>query len=65
MLRAGRERAGRPPREHMAAFLLASLAGHHLRRIRRRGADAPPAPELTRSPLAPLHLLARTLARRP
>ncbi len=71
LLRAGRERVGRPPREHMAAFLLASLARHHLRRIRRRGAGAPPAPasapepELAWPPLAPLRLLARTLARRP
>jgi phytoene synthase len=64
--RAGREGAGRPPREHMAAFLLASLADHQLQRIRRRGVDAPPpAPELAWPPLAPLRLLARTLARRP
>jgi phytoene synthase len=65
LLRVGRERAGRPPREHMAAFLLASLARHHLRRIRRRGAGAPPAPELAWPPLTPVRLLARTLARRP
>jgi 15-cis-phytoene synthase len=65
LLRAGRERAGRPPREHMAAFLLVPLARHHLARIRRRGAGAPPAPELAWPALAPLRLLARTLARRP
>jgi phytoene synthase len=65
LLRVGRERARRPPREHMAAFLLASLARHRLRRIRHRGAGAPPVPELAWPALAPLRLLARTLARRP
>ena len=64
-LTRGRERAGRPPRDLMAAFLPAALAGAYARRIRRLGGDPVRAAELTRPASAPLVLLARSLLRQP
>ena len=64
-LARGRERAGRPPQELMAAFLPAALAGAHARRIRRLGGDPFRAAELARPATAPLELAARSLLRQP
>jgi phytoene synthase len=64
-LARGRQRAGRPARALMAAFLPAALAGAYARRIRRLGGDPVRAAEVTRPASAPLELLARSLLRQP
>jgi phytoene synthase len=65
LLQAGRRRAGRPPREHMAAFLPAALTRHYLAQLRRARHDPHRSADLARPAGAPVELLARMLLRRP
>jgi len=62
LVRAGRDGAGRPARDQMAAFLPAALAAAYLRQL---GPAADPAQALKRPVLAPLTLWARAVLRRP
>ena len=63
--RRGRQRAGRPRREHMAAFLPAALARNYLKQLRAAGNDPSRAAALRRPTRMPIALAARMLLRRP
>ncbi len=65
LLRTGRKQAGRPAREHMPAFLPASLTRAYLARLERPGIGPERITELTRPVSTPARLLTRTLLRRP
>jgi phytoene/squalene synthetase len=64
-LRRGRQQAGRPPRDQMAAFLPAPLTQAFLLQLRRIANDPHRTIELARPSAAPAGLLARMLLRRP